>query len=129
MADPVREEIADQSRLFIKGMNRTFDIKMRLDEDSLAALDDVVDEGWSGEAPEDLDRVAESFGSFLGEALIAVYGGEWRYDPELDEYAVLITDNFAVYPFSKMRKRFVNRRADSITMLLRIIDKELGRRG
>ncbi len=125
MLEGEEEWIKEQSRNFIKGMKKTFGTKMGLDEDSLERLDDIIEDGWGGKIPEELDLVVASFGSYMGEALKAVHGGEWKVDPEFGERGVVISDKVAVFPFSKIEKRFKNGKGDSISMLLRIIERDL----
>lgn len=125
MLEGEEEWIKEQSRDFIKGMKKTFGTKMGLDEDSLEKLDDLIEDGWAGKTPEHLDLVVASFGSYMGEALKAVHGGAWKVDPDSGERAVVISNKVAVFPFSKIEKRFRNGKEDSISMLLRLIERGL----
>jgi hypothetical protein len=125
---PIQEatasSIKDWSDNFIKGMKKTFHEEMRLDKRSLERLDAIIDEGWDGKPPEELDMTIQSFGSFMGEAMRTVYGGEWKYDPEFEENVVVLANKIAIYPYSKIEKRFKDGREDSIGFLLRVIERE-----
>ena len=68
----------------------------------------LVDQG-GVEASEDL---CDRLGSFLGTCIIETYGGGWR-DTEYG-WAVVIKDDFAVFPFNKTLKHLTEGEGDSV---------------
>jgi hypothetical protein len=53
-----------------------------------------------------LNNLCSVFGSFLGECLIQVYGGEWRNQD--GRWGVFFDNQNAAFPFSKVMKQFEN---------------------
>lgn len=68
----------------------------------------LVDQG-GVEASEDL---CDRLGSFLGTCIIETYGGNWR-DTEYG-WAVVVKDDFAVFPFNKTLKHLTDGEGDSV---------------
>ena len=68
----------------------------------------LVDQG-GVEASEDL---CDRLGSFLGTCIIETYGGSWR-DTEYG-WAVVVKDDFAVFPFNKTLKHLTEGAGDSL---------------
>jgi hypothetical protein len=61
-------------------------------------------------------------GSYLGECVIRIYGGQWRLNEELG-WGVWLSDGNMVFPFNKVQKLFKNglEGGDSILSFVRII--------
>lgn len=57
---------------------------------------------------ENVDGLVVPLGSFLGECIIAAYGGRWQYSEEFGQWCVGFDANNEVYPFAKVRKQFEN---------------------
>ena len=62
------------------------------------------------------------FGSYLGECVVRIYGGEWRFYQE-DGWGVLLSEGNVAFPFSKVQKLFRNglEGGDSILNFVTII--------
>lgn len=71
----------------------------------------LVDQG-GVEASEDL---CDRLGSYLGTCIIETYGGNWR-DTEYG-WAVVVKDDFAVFPFNKTLKHLTEGEGDSVLSL------------
>jgi hypothetical protein len=54
------------------------------------------------------DGLVNVIGAFVGECVIANYGGRWREDEH--GWGVFFDDGNAAYPFAKVRKQFDNGR-------------------
>jgi hypothetical protein len=59
-------------------------------------------------------------GSYLGEAIIRCYGGEWANENDRYPYVRFSAGNSA-YPFSKVSKHFENGSEDSILSFFKVI--------
>lgn len=68
-----------------------------------------------------IDRLISVLGSFLGECIIASYGGEWREHE--GHWAVRFGNGMLAFPFAKVEKQFANGTAggDGISGFYRII--------
>ncbi len=80
----------------------------------------LVDQG-NVEASEEL---CDQLGSFLGTCIIETYGGSWQ-DTEYG-WAVVIKDDFAVFPFNKTLKHLTEGEGDSVLALFTGIPAMLG---
>ncbi len=50
------------------------------------------------------EKLIQIFGSWFGECIRNVYGGQWR--KKGDQWGIFFDDSNAVYPFTKVRKQF-----------------------
>jgi hypothetical protein len=57
-------------------------------------------------------QMTQNLGSYLGECVIACYGGEWRQEEGM--WAVTFNEANAVFPFNKVGKQFANGSEDSV---------------
>jgi hypothetical protein len=58
------------------------------------------------------ERMTQTLGSYLGECVIACYGGEWR--EREGSWAVAFDAGNAAFPFNKVRKQFANGSEDGV---------------
>ncbi|MFK8067472.1 MAG: hypothetical protein AB8D52_04435 [Gammaproteobacteria bacterium] len=66
-------------------------------------------------------RLPDILGSYLGEAIIKEYGGEWVSINGVP--SVKIDNNLIVFPFNKVEKQFLNGSEDSISFYFKYIDQ------
>lgn len=53
---------------------------------------------------QDTENTIEFLGSWLGECIVAIYGGAWKRHG--DQWGVFFDDRNAAFPFVKVRKQF-----------------------
>lgn len=87
------------------------------DAQSVAYLDTFIDrQGESFRASEQSsDRIVSLLGAFVGEAIIATYGGEWQQGD--DGLSIVVQSGGQVHfvrPFHKVHKRLTNGQEDSL---------------
>lgn len=70
------------------------------------------------------EQLCDNLGSFLGTCIIETYGGQWQ-DTEYG-WAVVIKDDFAVFPFNKVLKHLTEGDGDSVLGLFTSIPAMLG---
>jgi hypothetical protein len=105
-----QEELIAANAEMVKGAFP--DEGLELDERSIKWLDGYIDR-----VRESLDEVgkrglANTIGSFLGEAIRAEYGGDWESTE--NGLAIRFSDGNACFPFNKVRKHLDNGPEDSI---------------
>ena len=110
------QEYAEAHRTSVK---TSFGADLDYDEASILALDGIITRGWPlPPQPEEIESLALFFGSFLGQAMTRVFGGNWA---PLDQGWVVEMKNksgeqVVARPFNKMQKRFMGGEAEeSIT--------------
>jgi hypothetical protein len=87
------------------------------DEESIAYLDTFIDrQGESFRANEkSLDRIVSLIGAFLGEAIIATYGGHWQQNEARISLVVETGKNtHFLQPFQKVHARITNGPEDGL---------------
>jgi len=57
-----------------------------------------------GRTPQATENLVEVLGSWLGECILSIYPGAWRWKD--NQLGVFFDDNNAVFPFEKVRKQF-----------------------
>jgi hypothetical protein len=93
--------------------------------ESIAKLDQIVRDGWPKEPPAMLEPVVLGFGSYLGETMRHLHGGDWCYNEDLGVHLDVAGKDIKVFPFNKVRKRFLNGEEDSLEFFYKVIRSEL----
>ena len=101
---------AEKHRELAKGV---FGIELDYSADSILKLDKMIQEGWP-KPPTMLDQVVLGFGSYLGEAIRHIHGGDWGFNPEQGLYFDVGGRDIKIFPFAKVKKRFLNGDEDSL---------------
>lgn len=106
--------IPNYNELHTEMVKRNFGVELSHDEASFAQLDEIIEEGWSGNPPM-MGNTIIMFGSFAGESIRHLLGGHWAYDEEMGYHlAGLGGTSTKVFPFGKVEKRFLNGEEDSL---------------
>lgn len=96
--------------------------------DSVAYLDGFIDrQGESFRAnPQAASRLVSMLGSFVGEATIATYGGQWQDSG--DRVCIALTNDKGthfIFPFDKVAKRLSNGPEDSLAYFFAAIPQAI----
>jgi len=107
------ELIRRNARMVIEICQKLTEFEFSYSADSVKWLDGYIErirtERMDAEALENLQSV---MGSYLGEAIIVAYGGEWARDES--GWHVRFNEQNRAYPFSKVAKQFANGAEDSV---------------
>jgi hypothetical protein len=90
-----------------------------LDSESIQEIDDYINRNRMSFSEEQKERLISIFGSFLGEAIIKNFGGEWAWYEEA--LGIHLKDESFVFPFSKVSKQINNGPEDSIYSFYNVI--------
>jgi hypothetical protein len=91
----------------------TMSTDLCLDEDSIFAIDALIERGWPDGLPSDKrSMIIHLWGSFLGEAMRCTLRGDWV---EADAGLGVAVGLAIAHPFAKIEKRFDNGMSDSVT--------------
>ncbi len=104
-----------QSSEFIKLTYQVFQIKLKYTQDDIHKIDYLIELNWPKSIPTDLEDMVLLFGSYFGECTRKNLGGDWEYKKDDGWCLVNINSKETIYPFSTIRKRFVNGMQDSIS--------------
>lgn len=76
--------------------------------------------------PRQHERLIRTFGSWYGQCIVELYGGEWEEDD--NGLAVVIDDTVVVYPLREVRRRLEREDGPSLERRFLDIHRELGPR-
>ncbi|XGV95508.1 MAG: hypothetical protein ACAF41_22525 [Leptolyngbya sp. BL-A-14] len=118
----VQEQIRTNAELVIKQLGQISDIEnFGYNLESVAWVDGFIERQRNRPdfSQDSIDRLVQNLGSFIGECIIACYGGAWQH--EEGTWAVAFNQNNFVFPFNKVRKQFVSGSEDSIRSFFEMI--------
>ncbi|MCF7954495.1 MAG: hypothetical protein K9M75_01710 [Phycisphaerae bacterium] len=130
-ADDFIEKIPAMAEMHIKKMHELSGRLLEYNEACFEETDKMIEEGWGGECPVMLDTVVLTFGSFVGEAIRRIHGGQWVYDEKHGGHLINVGgkgSNIKIFPFSKIKKRFQNSDEDSIGYYYTVIKQMINER-
>ncbi len=101
------------AQLVIETFATEADIPFAFDSSSVEWLDEYINHIRTGSwSEEEIDLVVSNLGSYLGEAIVAAYGGEWAKDEH--GWHIRFNEKNRAYPFAKIAKQWENGPEDSI---------------
>jgi hypothetical protein len=108
MSEDLRDEFRRLAHDLIETFGRDLNVTLSYDEASLEYLDgyigrtrDAIREKSGGK----YTGLVNVIGSFLGECIIANFGGQWKQS-ENGAWGVYFENNSAAFPFAKVQKAF-----------------------
>jgi len=110
------------AQLHVKTTNEIFNIVLDYSENSILIQDQLIQDGWGSNPPNDLQQTVLFFGSYIGESIINNLGGYWEKDQNLGW--VININGMKVSPFVRTRKRFLNGQGDSISYWYQVLKNE-----
>ena len=119
-------EITNLANSLIKTVSEGIGVNLRFDRESVEWVDGYIERIRPNLEGSFIEGLSNSIGAFLGESIIAKYGGEWRQSEE-GAWGIFFDEKNAVFPFSKVEKQFVNGPEDSILSLYNIIPVVFGK--
>ena len=102
---PAEASIKQNAALVVETCKELVDFPFGYDEQSVAWLEGYIErQRIRGTFAQNADTYCAVFGSYLGECIIAAYGGRWHED---EQYAlhVLLEGDLRAFPFAKVRKQ------------------------
>lgn len=97
----------------LKDIGRQLGVALDLDADSIEWLDGFINRNRESYKDETLDNAIIVIGSFLGEAIIARYGGEWIQVKD-GRLGVALKGETIAFPITKVEKQFTEGEFESI---------------
>lgn len=129
MTETEAQKIIAQIPEFAESQRRiasdVFNANLDYSAESIAKLDGIIADGWPDEPPVLLEEMVMAFGSYFGETIRRVHGGNWRYDTKHGLHFEV--GGIKIFPFTKVRKRFLNGTEDSLGYFYSFIRAELAK--
>lgn len=98
---------------------KKLDVKLDLDAESIKWLAGYINRNRESFNKETKERLIDILGSFLGEAIIKNYGGQWAINE--GALGVHLKGKSFAFPFAKVSKQMYNGPEDSIYSFYRIV--------
>ena len=105
--------------------SETLGVTLDLNSESIQWIDGYIDR--NGKKLNNIklgDGMANVLGSFLGETIIEIYGGDWRLNHE-NLLGIRFDNNSWAFPFAKTHKHFKNGPEDSIYSFFNMVPQFL----
>ncbi|MBB5872450.1 hypothetical protein F4553_005884 [Allocatelliglobosispora scoriae] len=106
---PTQTEVAGTMQLMAEAFIRASadeGAKLGWEADDASRLDGICDAFLRSNPPEDVQNsMVMAMGAYLGELLVRTGGGQWTYDADQQEAAVIMPNGTHGYPHSKVAKR------------------------
>jgi hypothetical protein len=101
-------------------------------EEILAMLHDALPKGFfsklfkRGPSSDDVLTMSKMYGSYVGEVLRRVRGGEWAL---IDGQVTLANGDESIWPIAKVHKRITNGSGDNVAVYFKVLVEEYGSSG
>ena len=123
----MEEQIKELAQKLIDTCSEKLGVQLSYDRASVEWLDGYIERIRPHLDESSIGGVANSIGAFLGECIIANYGGQWRESE--GTWGVFFSerdDRSAAFPLNKVRKQLLNGSEDSILSFYDVIPVVFG---
>ncbi|MDQ3753879.1 MAG: hypothetical protein M3371_04015 [Acidobacteriota bacterium] len=124
----MEEQIKDLAQNLTSTLSEMLGVNLKYDRASVEWLSGYIERIRLNLDESSIDGLTNSIGSFLGECVIANYGGEWRESE--GTWGIFFSgrnDRSAAFPFNKVRKQLLNGAEDSILSFYDVLPIVLGK--
>lgn len=118
----MEEQIKEAAQVFVATCAERLGVSLKYDRQSLQWVNDFIERVRLELDEASIDGLVYWIGSFLGECVVANYGGEWRESE--GTWGVFFSeenDKSAAFPFNRVRKQLLNGAGDSILSFYDVI--------
>ncbi|MDQ3817230.1 MAG: hypothetical protein M3362_06020 [Acidobacteriota bacterium] len=118
----MEEQFKELAQNFIVTCSKMLDVNLRYDRESVEWLSGYIERVRLHLDEASIDGLTASIGSFLGECIIANYGGQWRESNGMwGIFFSEASDRNAAFPFNKVRKQLSRGESDSILSFYNVL--------
>ncbi len=98
-------------------------VELKYDEQSIEWLDGYINRVGPELQKESVPGLATALGAYVGETIIATYGGTWAYFEQVDQWGIRLENGEGAFPISKVYKQLEDGVFDSILSFFTILPK------
>jgi len=98
-------------------------VELNYDQDSIEWLDGYINRVRTQLDKEAFPGLAAVLGAYVGETIIATYGGTWQYFEELDQWGIQLSDGTGAFPSAKIYKQLEDPEFDSVLSFFAVLPK------
>ena len=120
---PTPEDYRAAAEGLVAQLREELGIELNYDQQSIEWLDGYINRIRTQLGKETYPGLAAALGAYVGEALIATYGGSWHYFEEQGQWGVQLPDGIGAFPSAKIYKQLENPEFDSILSFFTIAQK------
>lgn len=126
---PVTGEVLESIQACVSQTKQMFEgeseFEFGFNTESIEVLDAFINTVRAQSDEDSKNTIISLIGSFLGEALISNFGGNWAYYPEGDMGVNLRDGAIMASPHAKVEKHLYNGDGDSILFFYKVISEKL----
>ncbi len=100
-------------------------VELKYDKQSIEWLDGYLNRVRTQLKKESYPGLATALGAYLGETIIATYGGTWGYFEKLDQWGIRFADDNGAFPMTKVYKQLEDGEFDSVLSFFTMLPKVL----
>lgn len=112
------KEIAES---VVARMRDELGVELKYDKESIEWLDGYINRISPQLNQENYVGLASALGAYLGQTIIATYGGAWDYNEKLNQWGIRFDDESWAFPFSKVYKQIEDGEFESISSFFRVL--------
>lgn len=110
----MNQEYKEIAKNVVSQMREELGVELKYDRESIEWLDGYINRIRPQLKKESYSGLAIALGAYLGQTIIATYGGAWGYFEKLDQWGVRFGDESGAFPFSKVYKQFEDGEFESV---------------
>ena len=100
-------------------------VELKYDRESIEWLDGYINRVRTQLKKESYAGLATALGAYLGETIIATYGGAWDYFEKLDQWGIRFADDNGAFPITKVYKQLEEGEFDSVLSFFTVLPRML----
>ena len=108
------DEFKSAAATLVSNFRNELGIDLNYDKPSIEWLDGYINRVASQLNKDTVPGLATAIGAYLGETIIATYGGTWHYNERDDQWGIRFDDGAIAFPFTKVYKQFDDGEFESI---------------
>jgi glutamate dehydrogenase/leucine dehydrogenase len=108
------DEFKSAAATLVSDFRAELGVDLNYDNQSIEWLDGYINRVAPQLDNATLAGLATAIGSYLGETIIATYGGAWHYNEHDDQWGIRFDDGAIAFPFTKVYKQFDDGEFESI---------------
>jgi hypothetical protein len=120
MSDEI-DKIHELAALAIQQFQSLVSFPFGYTAESVEWVDGFIERNRLSQSAEQQEGLVNVIGSYLGEAIIANYGGAWARDNVFETWGVCLGGENWAFPFAKVQKQYENGSGDSIYSFFQIV--------
>jgi hypothetical protein len=121
--EPSPEEYRTTAENVVSQLREDLGVELKYDEPSIEWLDGYINRIRTQVNKESYLGLATALGAYVGETIIATYGGTWAYFEGVNQWGIRFDDGNGAFPISKIYKQLEDGEFDSVLSFFTMLPK------